>query len=772
MNSTLLRVFGTATNDGPRPVRGGVPLAEGMAPAGCAFALKDDRGQQIVTQSQVLTAWPDGSARWVLLDFISAPLAGDYSEYHLSTSQAAAEPAQDAFPTVQPVEGALLDLAGRGKVELVLEDGQGVIWQARPEQVTVEADGPVRRTVCLQGSFRNEQGQRWFDFGLRVSTFAGLSRVLLEPQIIANADAGLIQRFRSLRLLLKPTDPVTSATVGTGAEAITAPAPLRLLQVDDQHYSLQGSEAVEGRAPGWMTHGANRPLAVALRDFWQQWPKALSADADGIAVELFPAFTAGSFDHMGPWYKHDYLFEGDCYRLRQGQSRRWQVWVDLQGDAPALAELANAPLVISTDPAAALQTGVWGPQMAAGTPGLEAYDRWAGQLFDVYQLTLDQHRDYGAMNWGDWWGERGTNWGNHEYDTPLHMLLQFARTGDPRYFHAGDIAARHMADVDVVHAANDDLAKYYREELSHNLPARAGMVHQHTIGHVGGFHPVEKIRELYVERYRKQGYDRPNPYLCLEPNNLGHVFTQGLAYQYLLTGDPWTREVLAEIGENLCGLIEEKLYKFKGWDHCGRVNGWTMLALAGCYEVAPTERLLAAMRSLAEDALEEQDPNCGGWLYDLPWGHCFCETKKHVGEAGFISAVRVNGLARYYGLTGDERIPEVVRRAVTHLNNDTWREQHSDWIYTSCPASSLMRQFGVIVMALRNGVVLSGDEEILRILRKAWEVKFARLQEELGMLLAGEPTTSFGGESTGKEYGATAYGCGETMGLLASLDER
>jgi len=41
-----------------------------------------------------------------------------------------------------------------------------------------------------------------------------------------------------------------------------------------------------------------------------------------------------------------------------------------------------------------------------------------------------------------------------------------------------------------------------------------------------------------------------------------------------------------------------------------------------------------------------------------------------VGEAGFISSVRVNGLSRHYELSGDESIPEVVKRAVTHLSGD------------------------------------------------------------------------------------------------------
>ncbi|MCD6505008.1 hypothetical protein J7M22_00155 [Candidatus Poribacteria bacterium] len=55
--------------------------------------------------------------------------------------------------------------------------------------------------------------------------------------------------------------------------------------------------------------------------------------------------------------------------------------------------------------------------------------------------------------------------------------------------------------------------------------------------------------------------------------------------------------------------------------------------------------------------------------------------------AGFITAILINGLSRYYFLTGDERLPEAIDRAVTFLDNDTWREEWRDWRYTSCPAS-------------------------------------------------------------------------------------
>jgi hypothetical protein len=504
----------------------------------------------------------------------------------------------------------------------------------------------------------------------------------------------------------------------------------------------------------------NGIIAVALRDFWQQWPKSIEVDSNSLKIGLFPEFKNGAFEHMEPWYKYQYLFEDNFYRLRQGQAPRWQIWLDLSGDGDSLAKFANAPLVPSANPTQAIATGVWGHIAPAGSPGMKEYDDWAENLFDNgYCNSIKVQRDYGAMNWGDWFGERYCNWGNHEYDTPKHILMQFARTGDPKYFYVGNNAARHTSEIDVIQFVNEDLKKHFEEfvGLSENYPIRPGMVHEHCVGHISGFYSVEKIRELYVSF----GIGKTKtPYLCLDPYNLGHIWTQGMTYNYFLTGDPWMKETVEKIGINLVQLVENRKYNFKTGDHVGRVNGWTMLAIAGAYELDFNERYLKAMKVLAEDAMEAQDPNCGGWLHTLPWGHCYCKTK-HVGEAGFIGSVRMNGMSRYYELTGDERIPESVKRGVTHLNNDTWIEQKSDWRYTSCPASNPINQIGVTIASLVNSVVMNRDPEHLRILKKAWNAKFKRL------LVA--PATKPG---LGKSYSTTMYGSPEAMNLFVNGSEK
>ncbi|MGD9496228.1 MAG: hypothetical protein AB7Y46_07955, partial [Armatimonadota bacterium] len=722
MSSLDLTVRDCTDSDLPRPVTGGVPIAEGAAPAGVIFHLADERGESVPVQAQVIGRWGDGSARWVLLDFVATPPAGSAQRCRLTWGDrpAAAPPvpcaAVDPAPTLvcgdltlAPGEDCLLRVGESLGVDLRLILADGSRCAMRVTSAEVEAPGPMRATVQLRGDFTRPNGERVFTARLRVSIYAGLRKIRLEPLIIVDAAAGVIQRLRGLYLDLRARGADLRARIGgePGWEG-PAEADVRLLQVDDQSYRFEGAQGTGAKAPGWaeIAIGDDR-IAVAVRSFWQQWPKSLEASADGLSVGLFPTFTVGDFDHMQPWWKYQYLFEDATYRLRTGQARRWEVWLDLEGDGAALAAMADAPAVPIADPAQAIATGVWGEIMPAGAPGMVEYDGWAEHLFRAFARSIEQQRDYGAMNWGDWFGERVVNWGNHEYDTTNQLLIQFARTGDPRYFYAADAAARHCTEVDTVHFVNDALWDHFcetsggpkRGEQGQEpaYPYRAGMVHQHTVGHVTGFFSVDAIRQLFIDK----GVGRPpRPYLCLDPTNLGHIWTQGSSRHYFLTGDPFIRDTVLMIGDNLARLVEDGRYAFMGHNHCGRVAGWTMLALAGAYEIDLEERYLAAMRAIAEEAIADQDPNCGGWLYELSSGHCDCRTK-HVGMAGFITAVLVNGLSRYYGLSHDEKVAEVIDRGVTFLDLDTWHDHRRGWRYTSCPATGLrgVSQPGVTMMA-------------------------------------------------------------------------
>ncbi|MFP3904023.1 MAG: hypothetical protein ACLFWB_07260 [Armatimonadota bacterium] len=780
MGEMAITVHDCASICTQRPVTGGVPLSRADAPPGTQFTLHNCHGEAVPLQWEVTGRWEDDSARWVLVDLQSNPPADGQKEYTLRWSDAAG-PVMPETPCeadagactastgdlhLAPSDDALITVRDRADISLILRDADGRQCASRVRDTVVESAGPLRSALNVQGSFHRPDGRRWFSFCLRVSIFAGLSFIRLEPLIVLDADEGVMQHIQELRLAVRPHDRLYDARIGGEAGSrINLADGFRLLQVDDRQVEAAG-ETFGDKNPGWIEADSDAgSMALAVRDFWQQWPKSLEASSHEIAIGLFPTFEAGQFEHMEPWYKYQYLFEGNCYRLRTGQARRWDVWIDLDGDGASLSATADRPLIPIADPRQAIATGVWGDIEPAGSADMKDYDKWAHRLFEAYERSIAKQRDYGAMNWGDWFGERKVNWGNHEYDTTNQFLIQFARTGNPAYFYAADTAARHSVEVDTIHHINDDLRQHFDQIINDpeaygnpepHYPFRPGMVHQHTVGHVSGFYSVETIRDLFVEHGIGSG---PNPYLCLRPTNLGHLWTQGTSRHSFVAGDTFVRQTVLTIGNNLAQLAEDREYEFLGHSHSGRIAGWTMLALAGAYEIEFAERFLQAMQIIAQDALQEQDPNCGGWIYQpLPDGHCNCERFKHTGMAGFITAVLVNGLSRYYELSGDDRMPECIDRAVRFLDLDTWHERWRGWRYTSCPATALrgVSQPGVTMMAHVNGARLGEDPEHLRILDVAWREKFRALVDE--------ETQDHG---FGKTYASTMYGCPETVALLA-----
>ena len=200
----------------------------------------------------------------------------------------------------------------------------------------------------------------------------------------------------------------------------------------------------------------------------------------------------------------------------------------------------------------------------------------------------------------------------------------------------------------------------------------------------------------------------------------------------------------------------DRTFPFTGRPCGGRELGWPMLALAAAYELDFNKRYLRAMKTLADLALEYQDPETGGWLELLTGGHCECGAENHYGEAAFIRAIRLNGLYRYYKLSGDERMPECIRRGTDDLNRIVWEEDRSGWRYTPCPASHFFGQGGVIMMTMANAVRLLDDPEHKRILRKAWTALFEHRKPD-------SPKR----EGVGKAFGSGLYGLAEAASVLA-----
>src|SRR5947209_3655353 len=68
---------------GAEPVTVGVPLPRGFLTQAGAVGLFDHAGRQVTLQSLPLAHWPDGSVKWLLLDFIADELSGDAGHWAL-----------------------------------------------------------------------------------------------------------------------------------------------------------------------------------------------------------------------------------------------------------------------------------------------------------------------------------------------------------------------------------------------------------------------------------------------------------------------------------------------------------------------------------------------------------------------------------------------------------------------------------------------------------------------------------------------------------------
>ncbi len=127
------------------------------------------------------------------------------------------------------------------------------------------------------------------------------------------------------------------------------------------------------------------------------------------------------------------------------------------------------------------------------------------------RITLNHGKepgDYGLMNFGDWYGERGANWGNIEYDTQHAFLLEYIRSGHEAAFFLADETEKHNRDVDTVHW--------------NKAPEKEGLVYVHQMGHTGRYYKKSVPGTL--------GFPRAG-------GSVSHSWAEGHFNHYFLTGD-------------------------------------------------------------------------------------------------------------------------------------------------------------------------------------------------------------------------------------------
>ncbi len=578
---------------------------------------------------------------------------------------------------------------------LTKTDGEALFPKA--ESVVIEEDNHRRTVILVSGHHVNEAGEPYFGFELRYFCYAGdpfvrVDHILKHDIVSADMEYGdEMKSFASLDLVFE-SETAGATQVATDEGMVELSDGERLFQHSDAEFEM--GEATGSRAPGLISRGA---LTVAVRDFWQNWPKSLSGGSDDLKVGLYPAIEPSDryTDRPNEWLLHYYIRDG-VYTFRSGFQKRHELLMGPTDAVPAEELLArvNAPLLVTAPPQWYADSGALHGIASDDPDEFDMYDELLAQGIDNYFESQETRRWFGLMNFGDTEGGRANSWKNIEYDVPHGLMTQYFRTGDRRFYVAAEQGSRHNADVDVVHHAAGQVA-------GTGGPRRVGQAWVHGMGHTGGYYPYD--------------YMGMSLYACGYCENEGHMWNQGNLEYWLLTGDEQVRRGAMQLGDWGSGPNTANF----GYGNA-RVPGWMGIIAMSTYFATYDDYYLNGMRLMYEVVQELGDEKYGLWVHPLASGHCNCEVK-HEGEAGFMAGVMMTALKHFYQATGDEEIAQRIVKIANFIADTMYEPEKSAFHYTSCPQTGVSP---ILTMITTNGMAFaanySGDERLREIVRDSF----------------------------------------------------
>ena len=677
------------------PVNSGVPFSAGELGDPAHVRLLAVDGAEVPLQTKVGARWLDGSIKWLLVSFMADVAASTTATYALEYgSDVSATPS--ASPLRHAWDGDLLqvdtgplrvqfdrrqsgfpsqvwvDADGDGTfadnealaperlmgVQLYREPGDPYSTNNPPESIQIEEAGPVRTVVKVTGHHLSEGGEPYFAYTNRFEFYSGSPFVRAYTTFGVDHEGPEFTTLEQLGLhipLDRGRDWTWTVGMGRGQE-LSGREPLSLMQLHDDAYSIDPypeQEAHTERADGWIDLSSEDfGLTVAVRDFWQLYPKGFRVADNELIVDLCPDFPEGTYDDCSKLdeIKLYYYLMGGKYKLKRGMQKQHELMLyfhpgRIDEAARRTAELFQEPLIAACTPERYCTTKVFGEVLPATAGRFPEYEEVCEKVFGNYTRHQQSSRGYGMLNYGDQFGERRVNWANGEYDHHHAFLMQFGRTADRRWYFLGEKAARHAIDVDTCHYG-----------------PRAGGVYIHSMGHVGGY---------FTEKYEGEGI----PGAGFTPS---HTWTEGFYDWYALSGDPTSARNAAEVADYYGGAYLNNY----DYSNC-RDNGWHLLLTIAAFRATGDPYYLNAARIIVERTLERQTPG-GGWHRQMVPGHCHC-MPRHRGEANFMLGVLANGLEEFYNEVPDPRVAEAVIGGAKQAVAELWVPEVDGFRYTSCP---------------------------------------------------------------------------------------
>jgi len=628
------------------PVRCGLPIPQGELAAANKVAVRNGDGRAIPSQCRALARWPDGTVKWLFIDFFHDLSRSGDATYLIAYGNrvgAAENPAgirittTDAglsvdtgairfivpkrrFGVIEDVQLPSGQALQRGPIAIEITEQNGKVWSALDLPVAslkVEQSGPLHAVILAETKLA-ESGEPASGFAHRARIHAYANSSLVEVDYFAaNTDSreGAVVEgsmsskvpIKSMALRIKPAQPIAQAIHSRGSSA----APGAIVQSSPDRCTIQtpaGPKEEQGRALGYVSLAlaGDRTMSVGVPAFAEQFPKAFRWTKEGLEIDLW-AEEGGNFDWI------------------EGVAKTHHIALHYGAGKPAAADLlAKTPVLAVAQPRWYTASGAMGPL----TPS-------AASCLPVVENTLSRHINeaviervgLGFENYGDHsssgYVQGSPLWDNNEYDLPAGCMVQFARTGDRQALDLGLASALHYLDVDTVHYSSQ-----------HADWARAQHVHSHgTFGH-----------------HTAQGPDM---------HHAGYV--QGLIWYTYFTGDPPGIEGSKGIADWV--LRNSKIHVI-GME---RQLGHPLTTLNDVYEATGDEKYLKGAARLVDQAIKWEHPLRSGFLAPIT------ESPAYYSGSTFCSGILPSALLKFNSWARQPYIDEMLERVARWTLTDMWR---------------------------------------------------------------------------------------------------
>ena len=593
-------------------VRFGFPLPEKAFYDVKHIAVSDAQGRAVPAAVYAVGYWPDKSVKWAFITFETDLKANEKAVFSVRGGKdVRPEPAKPLTVTAdgkkQKIQAGKLAAVIDPDTDALLKD---IVWNGKSfGDLKLFADKNARsrifavtrendETFRLDGTLVSDR----YAGGFTVRLIFSAASPVLRAVVTFRADdlEREINELDALHLVL-----------ASGAGKLASGG---VFQGNDLKYTVNGAEK-KGFMPE--TDKFTSPagtVSFALADAGKRYPKAFACNSDGLDIQLLPPQPSRDFNSDLPGYLRFPYMDGK-YRLMAGMNFTEEITFDFSGGA-----VSSRDVVAVIPPSWYARTGAIRGVFADAT--VKPFDDQAIRAFYEHLKRKAFQREYGFLNLGDWFGERGgCNWGNNEYDFAYGLLTLFARTGTRDVYRLAMQTARHQSDVDIIHAT-----PYW------NL---IGGNYMHCVGHTGRRGEPGGKAVPWFTGGNCQGYAAATN---------GHSWSGGMFTAFLMGGK-------ADIGDS-ARLLASELIRFSGspYRNSGnpRSHGWMLEGLMQAFDATGDEKYLAAGKSVADSFFKCQALDKGGaWPFDLPRGYLSGGRKKGFGTSCFQMGIVIQALHHY-----------------------------------------------------------------------------------------------------------------------------